>query len=124
VVPTGAKVGIDATIPENIPREYYEHITYAYAETAKLDDYINGKKDAGRESADQAAVAALADEIAAAISKVPLYYTDIAERFSKYDFVTIARAIGQLHETEKLWQDPHGRLCLRGSAFAAKPPVK
>ena len=29
VVPTGAKVGIDATIPEGIPREYYERITYA-----------------------------------------------------------------------------------------------
>jgi 2,5-furandicarboxylate decarboxylase 1 len=124
VVPTGAKVGIDATIPENIPREYYERITYAYAETAKLDDYINGKKDAGGESGDQAAVAALADEIAVAISKVPLYYTDIAERLSKYDFVTIARAIGHLHETEKVWQDPRGRLCLRGSAFAAQPPVK
>jgi len=35
VVPTGAKVGIDATIPENIPREYYERITYAYADRAK-----------------------------------------------------------------------------------------
>jgi len=34
-VPTGAKVGIDATIPENIPREYYERITYAYAGSAK-----------------------------------------------------------------------------------------
>jgi 2,5-furandicarboxylate decarboxylase 1 len=124
VVPTGAKVGIDATIPENIPPEYYERITYAYAETAKIDDYVNGKRDAAGGSGDEAAVAALADEIAVAIGKAPLYYTDIAERFSKYDFVTIARAIGQLHETEKLWQDVRGRMCLRGSAFAAKPPRK
>ena len=124
IVPTGAKVGIDATIPENIPREYYERITYAYAETAKIDDYVNGKKDAAGEPGDEAAVAALADEIAVAIGKVPLYYTDIAERFSKYGFVTIARAIGQLHETEKLWQDTRGRMCLRGSTFAAKPPGK
>ena len=76
------------------------------------------------EPGDEAAVAALADEIAVAIGKAPLYYTDIAERFSKYDFVTIARAIGQLHETEKLWQDTRGRMCLRGSTFAAKPPGK
>src|SRR6516165_5899904 len=124
VVPTGAKVGIDATIPEGIPREHYERITYAYAERAKIDDYVNGKKDAAGEPGDEAAVAALADEIAVAIGKVPLYYTDIAERFSKYDFVTIARAIGQLHETEKLWQDTRGRMCLRGSTFAAKPPGK
>jgi 2,5-furandicarboxylate decarboxylase 1 len=53
-----------------------------------------------------------------------MYYTDIAERFSKYNFTIIARAIGQLHETEKLWQDPRGRLCLRGSGFAAKPPMR
>jgi 2,5-furandicarboxylate decarboxylase 1 len=124
VVPTGAKVGIDATIPENIPREHYERITYAYAETAKIDDYLNGTKDAVRESGDEATVAALADEIAAVIGKAPLYYTDIAEKFSKYNFAIIARAVGRLHETEKLWQDPHGRLCLRGSGFAAKPTMK
>jgi 2,5-furandicarboxylate decarboxylase 1 len=76
------------------------------------------------ESGDEAVVAALADEIAAAIGKAPLYYTDIAEKFSKYNFAIIARAIGQLHETEKLWQDPRGRLCLRGSGFAAKPTMK
>src|ERR1700751_795112 len=45
VVPTGAKVGIDATIPEGIPREHYERITYAYAERAKIDDYVKGKAD-------------------------------------------------------------------------------
>jgi 2,5-furandicarboxylate decarboxylase 1 len=123
-VPTGAKVGIDATIPENIPREYYERITYAYAGSAKIDDYVKGKKDAAGEAGDEAAVAALAEKIAAEIGKVPLYFTDIAEKFSAFDFRTIARAIGRLHAAEKLWQDPRGRLCLRGSAFAAKPPVK
>src|SRR6187431_2599157 len=45
IVPTGAKVGIDATIPEGIPREYYERITYAYAETTKINDYVKGKSD-------------------------------------------------------------------------------
>ena len=52
IVPTGAKVGIDATIPDGIPKEHYERITYAYAETAKIDDYVNGKKDeAGKAAA-------------------------------------------------------------------------
>jgi 2,5-furandicarboxylate decarboxylase 1 len=124
VVPTGAKVGIDATIPENIPREYYERITYAYAGTAKIEDYVKGKKDKAGEAGGDTAVAALADKIAAAIGKQPLYYTDIAEKFAGFDFVTIARAIGHLHAGEKLWQDSRGRLCLRGSEFAAKPPGK
>jgi 2,5-furandicarboxylate decarboxylase 1 len=121
-VPTGAKVGIDATIPENIPREYYERITYAYADRAKIADYVAGKRDAAGEAGDEAAVEKLAAQILDAIANEPLYYTDAAEKFSGYDFRTVARAIGHLHATEKLWQDPRGRLCVRGSEFAAKPP--
>jgi 2,5-furandicarboxylate decarboxylase 1 len=124
VVPTGAKVGIDATIPEGIPEEHYERITYAYAETAKIDDYVKGKTDPSGDAGDEHTVAGLADKILAAIEKEPLYYTDIAERFASYNFRTIAQALGRLHATEKLWQDPRGRMCLRGSKFAAKPPVK
>jgi 2,5-furandicarboxylate decarboxylase 1 len=124
VVPTGAKVGIDATIPEGIPREHYERITYAYAERARIGDYVDGKADSGGTAGDEAAVARLADDIFAAIEKEPLYYTDIAERFANYDFRTIARALGHLHAAEKLWQDPRGRMCVRGSRFAAKPPGK
>src|SRR6187397_151480 len=84
VVPVGAKVGIDATIPEHIPKEHYERITYAYADKAKVDDYAKGKKDAVGKSGDKREVEALAQKIMAAIDKQPLYYTDIAERFSDY----------------------------------------
>jgi 2,5-furandicarboxylate decarboxylase 1 len=121
VVPTGAKVGIDATIPEGIPREHYERITYAYADRAKIDDYVKGKSDQRGQAGDEAIVAALALQILDIIAKEPLYYTDIAERFSSYDFRTVAQALGHLHATEKLWQDPRGRMCVRGSTFAAKP---
>jgi 2,5-furandicarboxylate decarboxylase 1 len=121
VVPTGAKVGIDATIPEGIPREHYERITYAYADRAKIDDYVRGKSDEAGKAGDAAAVAALARQILDVIGKEPLYYTDIAERFSSHDFRTVAQALGHLHATEKLWQDPRGRMCVRGSEFAAKP---
>ena len=57
VVPTGAKVGIDATIPEGIPHEYYERITYAYADRARIGDYVNGKADAAGQTGDETAVA-------------------------------------------------------------------
>jgi 2,5-furandicarboxylate decarboxylase 1 len=124
VVPIGTKVGVDATIPEGIPLEHYERITYAYADTAKIDDYVGGKKDAVGESGDDKAVAALAAQILNTIAEKPLYFTDVAEKFARYDFNTVARAIGYLHTTEKLWQDPRGRLCVRGSEFAAKPPKK
>jgi 2,5-furandicarboxylate decarboxylase 1 len=124
VVPTGAKVGIDATIPEGIPKEHYERITYAYAATAKIGDYTNGKADEAGETGDESTVRALAEKILAAIDQSPLYYTEIAERFAHYNFRTIAQALGHLHATEKLWQDARGRMCVRGSKFAAKPPVK
>jgi 2,5-furandicarboxylate decarboxylase 1 len=124
VVPTGTKVGIDATIPEGIPREHYERITYAYADTAKVDDYVKGKKDVIGKSGDEREVEALAMKIFAAIEQEPLYYTDIAERFSAYNFNTVARALGYLHASEKLWQDPRGKMCVRGSKFAAVMPAK
>jgi 2,5-furandicarboxylate decarboxylase 1 len=123
IVPTTAKIGIDATIGEGIPKERYERIAYAYADTAKITDYVKGKRDDAGKPGDQRAVAALAEEILKAISAKPLYYTEIAERFSRHDFQTVARALGHLHATERLWQDPEGRMCERGSKFAAKPPV-
>jgi 2,5-furandicarboxylate decarboxylase 1 len=124
VVSGAAGSAIDGTIPENIPREYYERITYAYAyaDRAKIADYVTGMRDAAGEAGDERAVENLAAQILETIAKEPLYYTDVAEKFSAYDFRTIARAIGHLHATEKLWRDPRGRLCVRGSQFAAKPP--
>jgi 2,5-furandicarboxylate decarboxylase 1 len=124
VVPTTAKMGIDATIPENVPKERYERIAYAYADRAKIGDYVKGKVDRPGRGADAATIAALAQEILALIDKEPLYYTAVAERFADHDFAAVARALGHLHETEKLWQDPKGRLCVRGSRFAAKLPIR
>jgi len=124
VVPTGAKVGIDATIGEGIPRERFDRIAYAYADRAKIGDYVKGKADKtpATVAGDDKAVAALAEKIRKLIEAEPRYYSEVAEKFSDYDFQTVARALGKLHADEKLWQDARGRMCLRGSAFAAKPP--
>jgi 2,5-furandicarboxylate decarboxylase 1 len=126
VVPTGAKVGIDATIGEGIPHERFERIAYAYADRAKIDDYVGGKSDPAPATVDAAdgAVNALAQKILAVIEKEPKYYSEIAEQFSDHDFQSVARAFGLLHAGEKLWQDARGRMCLRGSSFAAKPPAR
>ena len=126
VVPIGAKVGVDATIPEGVPHERFERIAYAYADRAKIADYVSGKADgvAQRVTSDEQTVATLATDILEIIAKKPLYYSEIAERFGTHAFVTVARALGKLHEDEKLWQDPRGRLCVRGSAFAAKAPTR
>jgi 2,5-furandicarboxylate decarboxylase 1 len=126
VVPTGAKVGIDATIGEGIPRERFERIAYAYADKAKIADYAGGKSDPApvQVTIDEKIVDTLANEILKVIEQEPLYYTALAERFAQHQFQSVARALGQLHRTEKLWQDPRGRLCVRGSVYAAKVPGK
>jgi 2,5-furandicarboxylate decarboxylase 1 len=124
VVPTGAKIGIDATIGEGIPHERFERIAYAYADRAKIGDYVAGKSDKAPAttgaSADQ--IDDLAQKVCALIEKSPQYYSAIAEQFVNHDFQSIARALGKLHADQKLWQDARGRMCIRGSAFAAKPP--
>ena len=56
------------------------------------------------------------------IENEPRYYQEIAEHFGEYEFRAVARAMGRLHAEEKLWQDARGRICLKGSRFAAKPP--
>jgi 2,5-furandicarboxylate decarboxylase 1 len=85
---------------------------------------VKGKKDAAGKSGDEREIELLAGRILAAIDKEPLYYTDIAERFAEYDFNTVARALGHLHKIEKLWQDPRGKMCVRGGKFAAVMPAK
>ncbi|MGH8640393.1 MAG: UbiD family decarboxylase, partial [Burkholderiales bacterium] len=125
VVPTGAKVGIDATIGEGIPRERFERIAYAYADRAKIADYVKGKADAPSQAAghNETLVERLANEIMKWIEAEPRYYQEIAERFGGYEFQAVARAMGRLHADGKLWQDARGRACVKGSSFAAKPPA-
>jgi 2,5-furandicarboxylate decarboxylase 1 len=68
-------------------------------------------------------VAQLAKEITKLNETEPKYYQEIAQRFGDHEFQLVARALGKLHADEKLWQDARGRMCLSGSAFAAKPPA-
>jgi 2,5-furandicarboxylate decarboxylase 1 len=123
MVPTGAKVGVDATISEGIPHERYERISYAYADTAKIADYVDGKADP-EHVCDPAQIEEAAAEALALLDKTPLYYTALAEQLAKYDFRTLAQALGVLHERQKLWKTAEGKLCVRGSRFDAVPPTR
>ena len=64
-------------------------------------------------------VAELAARILELIAKKPLYYAEVIEAFPDSPQQAITRAFGKLHVDEKLWQDPEGRMCVRGSKFAA-----
>jgi 2,5-furandicarboxylate decarboxylase 1 len=49
----------------------------------------------------------------------PTYFFDLSKKFAARGFSLLCRAIGRLHENDELWQDKLGRLCLKGSEFAA-----
>jgi len=132
-IPTTAKMGIDATIPDDVPRERFQRMSYAYADRITLAEVIGDASNArgktgGRPKAkskatsDGAGTAALAARIREAIGAEPLYFAELAERFEAHGFQAVARAVGALHQAGELWQDPVGRYCLTGSDFAAQPP--
>jgi len=121
-VPTTAKCGIDATIPENVPSERYHRISYAYADQVKLADYLGEDERGSALEEAEADIAALAEFIRETIEKEPLYFAELAEKFSSESFQSVSRALGDLHLRGEIWQDAEGRHCLAGSPFAAAPP--
>jgi 2,5-furandicarboxylate decarboxylase 1 len=140
-IPTTGKLGIDATIPDDVPRERFQRMSYAYANQVTLAQVMSGgsgakgvsgakgKAQSGAAAADSpvgapadSGIAALAAQIREVIGVEPLYFAELAERFEAHGFQAVARAVGALHEAGDLWQDPVGRYCLTGSDFAAKSP--
>mgnify|MGYP006418705243 FL=1 len=122
-IPTTAKMGIDATIPDDVARERFERIYYAYADDIKLADALGDGDGAAKEPAPLVGnneVTALADEIRTAICETPQYFFDLSEMFGDAGVPALSRALGQLHESGELWQDKLGRFCLTGSEFAAE----
>ena len=121
-VPTTAKMGIDATIADDVPRARFHRIAYAYADSVKLEDYL-GPANGAKAAAGEADIDALAERIRADIEQAPAYFAELAERYAGEGFQAVARALGVLHEANILWQDAEGRHCLRDSRFAAQPPA-
>ena len=120
-VPTTAKMGIDATIPDNVPRERFHRIAYAYAGEVRLEDFT-GPDDGAVPEIRESDPVALAADIEKSITAEPRYFAELCERFSAFGYQAVARALGHLHETGALWQDREGRFCLKDSEFAAVPP--
>jgi 2,5-furandicarboxylate decarboxylase 1 len=115
-VPTTAKMGIDATIPENIPAERYKRIVYFNQGKVDLKNYLsaaeNGKAaTTGAKTFD--GVDELVVKITAALEKSHCFFADLLEKFPKADYKTVAGAIARLYEEGKITQDSSGKLELR-----------
>jgi 2,5-furandicarboxylate decarboxylase 1 len=111
-VPTTAKMGIDATIPENIPVERYKRIVYFNQDKVKLSDYL-GKAEVVVKPKPKAKVVesieTLSEKIVAAVGKSHCFFADILEKFPKVDYKTVANAVARLYEVGKIKQDKDGK---------------
>jgi 2,5-furandicarboxylate decarboxylase 1 len=111
-IPTTAKMGIDATIPENVPRERYKRIVYFNEGKVRLKDYVgapvNGPEKKKR-ATDEKDTEAFAKNILKALSSSHRFFAEILELFPNQGFGKIARAMGWLQENGRISQDPEGR---------------
>jgi 2,5-furandicarboxylate decarboxylase 1 len=115
-IPTTAKMGIDATIPENVPHNRYNRIVYFNQGRVKLKDYLGDRDQPARASNNGKpgkTVNAMAEKILAALEKSHYFFPDLLALFPKSDYRTIASAVGQLHQEGKIMQDGEGKYQLK-----------
>ncbi|MBI4528348.1 MAG: UbiD family decarboxylase [Deltaproteobacteria bacterium] len=115
-IPTTAKMGIDATVPENVPRERYQRIVYMNEGRAQLKDYL-GEPGIARpraaQSFDGETLENLAKDIFQAVRTAPMHFAELLERFSDESCPRIARAVGLLYQEQRIIQDKAGKLTPR-----------
>ena len=122
-VPTTAKMGIDATIPDDVPKLRYQRITHPYATDIELADYL-GNAPAPKPPDGKITLAELMTGIREMLAQGPRHYAEISDFYSAYRFQAVGYAISALHEAGELWQDLEGRLCLADSPHAAGLPTR
>src|SRR6266550_406934 len=115
-IPTTAKMGIDATIPENISRERYTRIVYFNEGKVDLKNYLGAAEETkkpGAAAKPAETVEELTARITAALVKSPCFFADLLEKFSKADYKTVAGAVAKLSEEGKISQDKDGKFEVR-----------
>lgn len=109
-IPTTAKMGIDATIPENVPKERYKRIVYFNEGKIRLGDYFGPAASAPpKTSAMDGDVEGVAEKIFEELSKSSRFFVEVLKIFADEEFGSIARAIGRLQEQGKISQDGEGK---------------
>jgi 2,5-furandicarboxylate decarboxylase 1 len=115
-VPTTAKMGIDATIPENIPAQRYTRIVYFNQGKVKLNDYIGPAAEAAKPKAVAKpgdTVDTLTEKIITALGKSHCFFADLLEKFPKANYKTVATAVAKLYEAGEIGQDKDGKFELK-----------
>ena len=107
-IPTTAKMGIDATIPDNVPASRYNRIIYYNQGKVQLKDYLDSgvKQEAPSEPSDTQAVS---QQILSELANSHRFFAELLELFPQIDYRAIATALGALHEDGKIAQDGDGK---------------
>ena len=111
-IPTTAKMGIDATISENVDRNRYNRIAYFNQDMVHLKDYLGAASEpakSGNNGNPVETVDAMVEKIAAALEKSNRFFAELLELFPKAEYRTIATAVGQLHQDGKIAKDGEGK---------------
>jgi 2,5-furandicarboxylate decarboxylase 1 len=115
-IPTTAKMGIDATIPENVPRARYQRIAYFNEGKVRLADYL-GKtvpEPAGSKAlSDGARLPVLAQQITDALAQEHRFFAEILDLFPDQAFPAVARSLALLKENRLITQDAMGKYQLK-----------
>jgi 2,5-furandicarboxylate decarboxylase 1 len=109
-IPTTAKMGIDATIPENVPANRYNRIVYFNQGRVQLKDYLNGtgaKQQAQEEPSETGQ--AVTQNILSELERSHRFFAELLELFPDAGYRTIATAVGNLHEQGEIIQDNDGK---------------
>jgi 2,5-furandicarboxylate decarboxylase 1 len=118
-IPTTAKMGIDATIPENIPASRYTRIVYFNQGKVDLKNYLGAadeKKKLGAAAKPTEGIEEFATKVIAALEKSHCFFADLLERFPKADYKTVGIAVARLYEDGKITQDKDGKFAVKIAA--------
>jgi 2,5-furandicarboxylate decarboxylase 1 len=118
VIPPGmepmliTRLGIDATMPENVPRSRYERIRYPHLTEVRLDEVLAraAAQVAGHVDEPASDVDALADAIRASLARRgAAYYMELVDEFAAWPHRSVVQAMGRLYDRGMLRRDAEGR---------------
>jgi 2,5-furandicarboxylate decarboxylase 1 len=110
-IPTTAKMGIDATIPENVPRNRYNRIVYFNQNRVQLNDFAGAGQERVKTFKPKKTEPAgfVAEKVLAALQQSHHFFAGLLELFPEADYREIASAVGELQSAGKICQDGEGK---------------
>ena len=103
-LPTSARIGIDATIPERVPVYKYEHQEYPYLEKARANSLPTHNEKITQEE--------VVGRIKERLRQEPAFFSEIVSFLEGASYQEVLRAWGLVRQTTKLDRDKEGRYCL------------